>query len=798
MLKNYFIINWRRIWRNPFFTFLNLIGLSLGIASCLTLFLFVNYEWQFDRFHQNHKNIVRLTSAQRFEGMNEQFSPLTMYKVGEDLKERYPEVEEFIRLWNLDFPTLQRNNNRIVFDKFYYSDASFFNIFSFKLLSGNPQIALSKPNTVVITENTAEKLFGSTNPIGKTLEYVVNEKEIQKFTVTGVVENPPAQSHLQFDGLFSFQSIKVQAWMKDVGSNWLYTYLLLNPTADIAKLEADFPNYLKTYDEQAPEIYTLFLQPLVEIHLGSSHYIYDSENYQKFNKTYTYIFLALAIFTLLMAIFNYINLSTAKSTQRGKEIGLRKVIGAKREQLISQVLSESVIFSIIASLFAILLLELSLPFINDISQRDLSLWKMPLYFWLTFPLFLVLVGVMAGLYPALIISGFSPKQAFSQNFHLPNQKFSLRNILVVSQFSIAIALIVATFLVIQQLNFLYQKDLGYNQEEIILLKTHSNIQADYYTFKEELLKNPYIKEVAGSSTRLGKALMKLSFYYKTDKAEKEISASLLRVDYDYLKTYEIEISEGRTFSKEFADGEKKMAFLINETLAEKLGYENPIGKHFSYYANDSIGGEIIGVFKDFHHNNLHNEIESMAIALRKNPTFGEISIKIEGKNEKEAINHLTKTWEEFFPNDVLAYTFLKDYQKGLYQTEKQISQIIGIFTFLAVLIASLGLFGLASFTLQRRTKEIGIRKILGASFFTLLNLLMIDFLKWVFIAMLIAFPLVYWLINQWLNSFPYHIDIGASSFIISGLIALSIASITIFYHVFKTANASPVEVIRYE
>lgn len=804
MFKNYLRTAWRNIRKNKIFSAINIVGLAIGMAACIMIMLFVNYEKEFDAIHT--KNIYRLDEVQKFEGMVEpQNVALSMYPMGPTLKNDFPEILNFTRFRTNDKVAVEYSQRKIYLPKIAYVDSTFLQIFDFKLLEGNRATALEQKNSALLTRETARKIFGIDNPIGKTFERFGGDTVT--LTVTGIIDQVPANSHLQFDALFTFSTIAGPRNMENWGGNWLNTYLELAPGTNIKSLEAKFPAYLKKYMARNDnwKFYELFLQPLKEVHSGSTNITHDYNNFQKFDKRYTYIFSVIALVILVIACINFMNLSTARSAERAKEVGIRKTIGAERLQLSLQFIGESVLLAIIALVLAVGLAYLFLPAVNNLSQRTLEI---PIF---TDPEFLitilggtVLVGIISGLYPAAYLSSFQPIKVLKSSVQGGSNKATLRNILVVGQFTGAIFLIIATVFAVKQLRFMQQKDPGFTRDQVIVIPLDRTANGRYSELKKELQNNSLISGVTASQQRLGNNLHQTGVtFHGANGPARDLTSSQVVVDPDYLEIYKIPVIAGRNFSNDYAADNAK-TYIINETLAKELLKDNPkadysvlLGRNFGFGGMDSTG-TIIGVAKDFNFNSLHHKIETLCIFNQSDWGFGEMSVKINGQKAQESIAAIEKTWKSLIKDTPFEYKFLDDHFEELYRADSQVSRVVAALAVLAIIISCLGLFGLASYAAERKIKEIGIRKVLGASVNQLVMMLSSHFLKLVIISNLIAIPLAWWAISKWLEDFAYRIPISWAVFAMAGVAALLIAILTVSFQAVKAALTNPVKTLRTE
>jgi putative ABC transport system permease protein len=801
MFKNYFKTAWRNLWKNKVYSSINIFGLTIGIAAFIIIMLFVSYEKSFDSFQT--KNIYRLNEVQKFEGMvSSQKVALSMFPMGPTMQKEFPEIKNFTRInWNTNVQ-MRYSDKNIYLPQVFNVDSTFLQIFNFKLLKGNRATALQKPNSAIITEATAQKIFGNENPIGKTITHYGGDTT--SYMVTGVLQNVPQNSQLQFDALFSFSTIysKNPQLSDNWGGNWLDTYFELTPNANTASMEKRFPAYLKKYmaNNDNWKNYELFLVPFKKVHAYTTDVGLDYLNYQKFDHKYTNLFFIIALVVLLIACINFMNLSTARSAERAREVGVRKSIGAYRWQLGLQFISESVILTLFALVIAVALVALCLPYVNHLSQRNL---QFPLFSNITLflSLFLgaVIIGILAGLYPAAYLSSFQPVKVLKGSIQTGKNKSALRNILVVTQFASAIFLMIATVFAVKQLSFMQKKDPGYNREQVVTIPLDGITFRKFDVLKQDLLSNTLISGVTGAQDVLGSHLDQSGVQFIGDGPLRRLTSTRLIVDHDYLNLFKISLLLGNNFSADPSETGKE--YIINEALAKELLKDNPkkpmswlLGKNFGFDSS----GKIVGIAKDFNFNSLHYKIETMFMYSQKDWGFSDLSVKINGSRTKDAIAFIQSVWKKNFPDHPFEYQFLDDHFNDVYRADSQVSTIIGILAALAIIISCLGLFGLASYSAERRIKEVGIRKVLGASVNNIVSMLSKDFLKYVLIAALIALPIAWFSVHKWLEDYAYRVEISWWIFLASLLVAIAIAFITISFQAIKAAVANPVKSLRSE
>jgi putative ABC transport system permease protein len=801
MLKNYFVITWRNLTRHKLYSAINIIGLATGMAACIVVLLFVFYENSFDSMHQ--KNIYRLNTMQAFTSTEtSQKIAGTMFPMGPTLKDEFPEVLNYSRVDGNRQYEMTYGEKRVFFPQTYFVDTAFLRMFDFPLLEGDRQTALQKPNSIVLTQSAARELFGNADPIGKTLSHFGEDTLL--FRVTGILKDVPANSQFQFDALQSFNTVYQPNWMNRWGELGVNTYLELAPNTDVAVLEKKFPAYLKKHPVGDKQIhYGLFLLPLKDVHADAVDISEDNINFEKFDRRYTHVFMALALLVLLIACINFMNLSTARSAERGKEVGIRKSIGALRWQLGVQFIGETVLLSLIALVIALVLVSLVLPYIDKLSGRNLS----PIFFvhpGLLVAVFIgtVLLGVLSGLYPAIYLSSFQPVKVLKGGGDTGKSKGTFRNILVVGQFATAIFLMIATILVFRQLNYMENQDPGFDREQVITIPLHGINSRKYTLLKEELSASPLVTGVTGAFEELGGHVEQLGFgFWPGNGPMRVLFTPGLFVDPDYLSLYKIQLAAGRNFSQEKSAFARE--FIINETLGRELLKNQPgmplsslIGKHFG----GDTTGNIVGIAKDFNFNSLHYKIEPIFLGNLNQMSggFSTASVKINGRQSSQAIAFIQSAWKKVFPEYPFSYQFLDDHFKEIYRTDAQVSQMVAIMAGLAILISCLGLFGLASFSSEKRTREIGIRKILGASVKDVVFLLSKHFIGLVLIGNLIAWPLAWLALHQWIQGYAYRVAISWWVFVLAGMAALLIAVATISLLTIKTATNNPINSLRTE
>ncbi len=805
MFNNYIKTALRNIRRNKLYSVLNIAGLAIGVTCCLLILLYVQDELSYDKFHAKADRIYRVSTIIDIKDRHMDFAS-TAHVQGPMFKEEFPEIENYVRFnYYGSRRVIQYKDRSFTEEKFIWVDNSIFDVFSFKLLKGNPEDALVEPNTVVITEEMAEKYFGQEDPVGKNLR-VHNET---LYMVTGVMENIPMNAHFRPNFFASFSTLDLKPTgnaAEDLMSNIDYlTFVLLREGTDYKQLEGKFEGFVERHLGPLLEAFDgkarYELDPLTRIYLHSDR---QGELERTGDITYVYLFSGIGLFILLLACLNFMNLSTARSANRAKEVGLRKVVGAQRRQLIRQFLGESMILAFIAIFLALLLVAFSLPLFNSISGKVLTMdyfTKIPFIGGLI-GLF-VFISLIGGSYPAFFLSAFRPVEVLQGRLKKGTKSPFLRIALVSLQFTVSIVLIIGTLIVDKQLNFVRNRKLGYDKDHVIALRIRNEeTQKKYETIKNELLKHPNILSVtASSSLPLGRN--SFSAHHAVGKPENELTMLHSQiVDEDFIDTYSIKIVKGRNFSKDFPT-DRQEAALINEAAVQKLGWhDNPLGQQIEVFLSldKRKRYRVIGVVQNYHFESLHKEIEPL-ILYNSNPHGGNyyrISMRTSPERVQETVAFVKSKWAEFDSQYPIEYVFLDEQYDTLYKTEESLGQLFGYFTALAIFIGCLGLFGLSAFSAEQRTKEIGIRKVLGASIPGVILLLVKEFTKWVAVAVLIAWPVGYFIMNKWLQNFAYRINLEFSTFLSAAMLALIISTITVIYQASKAALANPINSLRYE
>ena len=802
MFWNYLKVAFRNSLKNKLTTFINIFSLALGIAACLLIYLFIQDERSFDAFHKKNKQIFRLTEVQSFPGTNTQNVALSMPGMGPNMVKDYPEILDFTRYWGRGKQLFEKEDLRYTVEQLAIVDSTFLRIFDFEMIAGDRQTALDEPHSIIITEKIATQFFGDQEAMGQTL---ISDNDPYK--ITGVLKDIPENSHLQYDILMSMSTVTNDnaAFNNRFGSNHLVTYFVFDPSTNVADLESKMPDFLLRYMPPNPgdtrtvnDSYKIFFQQLPEVHLASMTMEHDYQNYRKFNGSYLDIFALIGFIILIIAGFNFMNLITARASHRWKEIGVRKTVGALKSQLFSQFVIEAMLLGVVAFFLALVIDSTFIPFLNTLVDRTFSF-----EYFINNPVLLIgafgltlLLSFLAGVYPSFYLSSFDPSRVL-RGGDVKNNKSLFQSVLVVVQFGCAIAMIIGTLIVIQQLWFMNNKDIGFNKDHIVLVGMNDEANRNFETMKTELNQSSHIKGVTASGQRLGNNFHQWGFKLKTDSI-RPVTPSNVNVDFDYLDVYGIKLKEGRGFSKEHTT-DRDYAFIINESLAKELNLDHPIGIEagHSWYPDDTLG-TIIGVAEDFNFNSLHYEVNTLAMAVHPEWGYDELSVKISHENIPAAIAEIEKTWNKLVPSWPFEYSFLDEHFDELYSSDRQMESVIIVMAFLAIFIACMGLFGLAAITTERKIKEIGIRKILGASMGQILIGLSKNFALMILLAFVLFSPLTFILLRKWLDNFAYRIDISPSIFLIGGLISFVIALLTISYHIVRSASKNPVHSLRQE
>ncbi len=804
MFNNFIRILLRGFVKRRVYTVINLLGLAIGLTSFILIMLYVRDELSFDRHYRNSDRIARVCMIYDFGGVGENSASMP-FPVAYTLKSEYPDlVENVVRIFNFqsDRSLVEYEGKKFSESRFYFADSSFFEIFSQEFIKGDPATALLEPHSVVITEKMAEKYFPGEDPYGKILKYEVN----LPLKVTGVVKEPVSQTHFRFDFIASLSTMK-KVFNGRLPQTWVWnpcwTYILMPEGAQPARLEEKFPAFIQKYyyDAQRESI-VMYLQKLTDIHLHSR---IDYEIRPNSNYMYVVVLSAIAVFLLLIAAINFMNLATATAGSRAREIGIRKVTGADRMRLIGQFLGESLAMTLLAFILALILIQAILPSFNDLTGKDIQTGYLadPINLaWLA-GLWLLL-GLLSGAYPALFLSSFKPIAILKPGLFSNSRSGLPRKILVVFQFTISIGLILSTMMIFRQVNFLRNAEMGFDPENIIMVRINqTKVSKDFETFRNELIRNPNIESVTALDDIIGESHNTHEFWFEGMKEKEWRFFPALVVRYDFLQTFGIELVAGRDYNRENKT-DPEQALLVNEALVKHMGWssnDEALGKRFHSLNGDE---KIVGVFRDFQPTSFREPAGPFILNMKEkaweiNFFMKYAAIRTTGKNNAEAIRYIESKWGEFEKEKPFDYFMLKDELKRLYNDERNLGNLAVAFTFLILFVAAMGLFGLASFMAEKRTKEIGIRKVMGASVFDILMLLQREFTWLIVIAMIIAWPVSYFLVDSlFLQQFALRVPFNIWVFLLSGFFALAISLLIISYRALKASLINPVETLKYE
>ena len=809
MLKNYFKTAFRTLLKNKGFTLLNVLGLSLGLASCLLIILYVADELSYDRYNTNASRIYRVNEDLKL-GENNVLYAVCMPPLAQALKADFPYVENTVRLKNAGSSHIKKGTTNILENSIAFADPSLFDVFTLPMINGDPASSLKEPNSVVLTESTANKYFNSTNVVGKTLTF----DDTHFYKVTGVIKDIPKQSHFNFDFFISmstFPDSRSTEWLRSDYN----TYVLFKDAADHKKLEAALPAFLNKYSgdqmqaqlhmsmsafEKSGSFFRLNLTPLTDIHLKSNR---TGELGPNGTMQYVYIFSAIALFILLIACVNFMNLSTARSSNRAREVGVRKVLGSAKKHLVSQFLTESILVTFAATVIAAVATAALLPAFNQLADKNLAITSQTLKWLIPALLFIVVfVGALAGSYPAFYLSAFQPIDVLKGKLATGFKGSRLRSVLVVMQFSISIFLIIGTLVIYNQLNYIQTRNLGYNRSQVLIIKNSFELGNQARVLKQEIKQLPGVVNATMTGFLPTSNWKSTAIYFKDASFDqkKALFPQSWEVDEDYINTLDMKMAAGRSFSSQMLTD--STGIIINEAAAKFMGITDPLNKplYRSNGGQQSIANSkqyhIIGVVKDFNFSSLRDVISPVVLTLAKNN--GALSIKVNTTNLPALMAQIKAKWQSLSPNVQMNYSFMDQDFDATYRAEQRTGEISIVFTSLAIIIACLGLFGLAAYAAEQRTKEIGIRKILGANIASITGMLSFDFIKLVFIAILFSLPAGWYLMNLWLRDFAYRINIQWWVFALAGVTAIVIAVITVSFQSIKAALSNPVNSLRSE
>ena len=803
MFKNYLTITWRNFSRQKLYSTLNISGLVIGLGCFLLIFFYIRDELSYDRFHPDADRIYRLIEHFESDGIGEHSASLP-FPTGPALVNSFPgQVERAVRLFNFQSPTLALANKAAdkAFNEsqLFFADSTFLEVFDFALLQGNRATALENPNSILITASMAEKYFGEEDPMGKLLEF----QGTQDLQVTGILEDAPLNAHFQYDFIVSFSSLR-QWFNGSYPSTWYWnpcwTYVRLAPPNDPQRVAAQFPAFVEQhFPDFIRDDVELELQPLQDIHLLSQ---LDYEIQANSSMANIYIFGGIAFFVLFIAAINFINLSTARATKRAKEVGIRKTLGSQKSQLITQFIFESVLFSTLAVGIALLLVGVILPAFNGFVEKSITWSDLLQPDFLVGALSLALVvGLLSGFYPAFILSSFETVTVL-KNGPLKARGLTFRKVLVTTQFAISIFLIAGTFVALDQFKLLRDQDEGFDEEDILMIPViRSPIGAHYEYFREQALQSAHIhtvtavEEIIGAKHQVGN--------YRFAGMEKSRPFPRFFVRHDFTETMDIELVAGRDYDRAFSTDDS-LAIVVNESLVQAMGWSSPddaIGEQ--YYFRNELRGKVVGVVKDYNFVSKHHPIGPLVLDLNTNPGafnlfIKYLAVKVDHQNVQEAIADLEKTWKATLPGRPFDCFFLEDRLNDSYKSEQKLSQITVLFSILAIAVACLGLFGLATFSVERRTKEIGLRKVLGIKTSQIVVMLSKEFFYLIVVAFVVSIPVSYLLLNRWLSGFAYRVQLEAWPFVLAGIIAIAVSMLTVLFHALKAAMINPVQTLKHE
>jgi len=794
MIQNYLKTAFRNLWRTKAFSVINIVGLSVALACCMLILLYTMDEVSYDRFNNNADNIYRLVVNQIDPSGQMSKMASTGAMPGPAFKRQIPEVEDFVRVEGGNF-TVKRGNDVFTEDALYV-DSNFFSVFTAPLKAGNYKNALSGDNTIVISEDLAKKYFGDQNAVGKVLE-MKDDTTFKPYKITAVIKRSPQNSSIKIKMLLPFKAsgaYKDNQWL----NFYLNTFFTVKPGANIKRVEkkmavvykneasAQIKEMSQKYGLQGKTQYAL--QPLLAMHT-STDWPADNGLADNSNPMYSYILTGIALFILLIACINFVNLTIARSLKRAKEIGIRKVVGGERGQLIMQFLGESYILSFIAFLLAILLVQLALPVFNELANKALAFsYLLSFKLVISYIGIFLLTGVLAGFYPALVLSGFNPVQSLYNRQHYAGKNYLAKG-LVILQFTLATFFIIATITIYSQFDYLMHFKLGYNDKDVVSIKAFNIDKKLLPTFKQELLSNPNIKMVTADQGGRWGTIAKINNGQQTE-------FDIKHIDEDYLPLFEVPIVKGRNFSKDMIS-DSANSILVNETFAKQAGWKNPIGQVVDFFYMKKKY-TVIGVFKDYHFLDLTQKISPEMLRMKPGDPYGNIFVKISGQNKQASLSYIEKTFRQLFPFRPYEYSFKDAEVAQQYDKEAKWKQIVTFSAALTIFISCIGLFGLATLSAERRKKEIGIRKVLGASVEGIVGKLSADFLKLVVISAVVASPAAWWAMNKWLENYPYRITVNAWLFLFAAMLVLVVALFTVCFHSIKAAVANPVDSLRSE
>ncbi len=803
MIHHFLQIAWRNLVKRKFYSFINIAGLAVGMTCCLLITLYIKNELSYDQYHTKKDRIYRVLQSFRSvkEGVNPGAPTPDEYwvwgnaPVGPALQADFPQIEKMVRFMSPSSLLLQHGEKRFQQDNLVFMDSTAFSVFSWKMIYGNPQTALIAPNSIVLTRTVSEKFFGTTNPVGQSLRIDNSDN----YLVTGVMEDVPPNSQINFNGMISMSTER--KYRPDVFIYWgyvdFYTYLLLKENTNIETLQAQAAAFVKKHNPN-DKGYAISFEKMTDAYLHSAAIRQPGPTGSRFN---VILFSCIAVFIMLIACINFMNLSTARSLERAKEVGVRKVLGVRPRSLMWQFLIESILMSLAAAAIALTLARPGISLIGKLSGKDLSYSQFftPVM-WMYMLAFAIVVGILAGIYPASFLSGFKAITVLKGKFNPSRDGISLRKALVVFQFTLSIALIAGTIIVYSQLKFINRHDLGFQKDQILIVNFEGDgkVQENIESIKKSLADQPGVVSVAASRAVPGEFLPNAGTQIEgPDGQMQQQGPFIYEIDFDFIPVFHIPLVAGRNYSRAYVS-DSAQSMVINEACAKLYGYTNPadaVGKKFDQWGRK---GTIIGVVKDFNFRSLHQAVEPLTLRYGYPYNLNRIAVSIKGNEAQATVGRLKKTWDRIAPQRPFMYHFLDESFSAQYEADQHFGELFTFFSYLAICIACLGLFGLTTFMAQQRVKEIGVRKVLGSSISGIVLLLSKDFIKLILIAIVIATPLCLWAMNQWLQGFAYRITIGPLVFVEAGMISLTIALLTMAWQSVKAARSNPVNSLRNE
>lgn len=787
MLYNIIKSALRHLIKHPGYSILNILGLTIGIASALFLIIYVSDEVSYDKYHKNADRIYRVSS--KLTETDDQFTWIVaQVPFGPQVASEYPEIESFVRVFNLPRALFRYDDREYFEEDFMYADSTLFDIFTYRTLAGDPRAAVSEPGKIALTKSTAARYFGDKDPVGKTL---ISGKDT--YEVAAVIEDVPKNSHFRFDAVIARNNLPKQfgSW----GNFGVFTYFMFPESYDIRNFEPKLKEITEKHVKPVLGQFNIsvdyILEPIRKIHLYSTN---SGEPEPTGSITYVYIFGIVALFLLLIAAMNYMNLATARSAERSREVGLRKVVGSQKEALIFQFLSESIIFTLIALLLAIVILLLALPGFNTLAGKsfELSILYSRVFIFSLLGI-IILVGILGGSYPAFFLSGFSTVAVLKGERTQGKTGGLFRKIIVIIQFTVSVMMIMCTLIVFRQLNFLKNMEQGFDQSNIISLRLNDSMAGKYNVIKQAILENPEVKFVSGTNTPIGEGSSKVLFNIETDLGMTERGINFAVVDHDFIETLGIKMKEGRDFQEDMPS-DTLSGVVVNESFVSRMGWKEAIGKRVELTTSNQIVARVIGVMKDYHQTGMYNEVETFMLVYRN--THPIIYVKLSGNNNNETLTYIESKWKEIFPGEPFTFEYLSDRFRGQFEADEKRGFIFTLFTVLAIIIACIGLFGLSSYTVEQRTKEIGIRKTFGADVPAVIQLISKDFIILVTISILIAVPLAFYIMSNWLENYVYRSEIGIMLVLTTALATIFITFLTIGYKAVQASLINPADSVK--